>query len=542
MPDKTDLHEWQYPVRGDGNYESILTALFQAIDRDTILVDTDGNRSDYTPKNNALYLTSDTDELYRGDGSSWNLIGTVGGGGDSGSDGSYTDSDAIQAINSDADHGSTAPHDYTTSASGLSDVSPDSDASAHHEAFTTTDHDGRDHESALSSTFGNASAGEHIVKTLSGWSTEAPPSGSGDSIFSDTASDNPSGGNIYESENPGIDEIRFGVANTGLFTDVGVNAGTPPFDYGGGSFAFNSNTNRFIGHNGTEFKDIAFLSDTGGGSNILAGTADVVWDNYISSLGGTKTFASDWSPPKTIYVDSTNGDDSNGGTSSSDAFKTLQRAFEEVPFFTVQGIDIVIVGNYTYQGNSPEIMSFVFGGNDARIKIRPSGSSSTINLDRGNGSSASLSAFVTGNEPKDCLQIEDITFESCRFKPRSSQAELKNCTLKPDPNSAGGTLGGYSSRVRFVNCDFQGPHSVTNPAHNKVFVKSDCTGNTDYIVGGYGGAGVDVTWENNSITLNNSGQGGYGYKPSSGSDSGTINDIRNGRYAVLQPGNVITMS
>jgi len=50
------------------------------------------------------------------------------------------DSKAVSAINNDADHGSTASHNYTTSASGLSDVSPDSDPNAHHAVFEPADY------------------------------------------------------------------------------------------------------------------------------------------------------------------------------------------------------------------------------------------------------------------------------------------------------------------------------------------------------------------------------------------------------------------
>jgi hypothetical protein len=51
-----------------------------------------------------------------------------------------SDSEVQTAINNDADHGSTASHNYTTSASGLTDVSPDSDADAHHAVFEPADY------------------------------------------------------------------------------------------------------------------------------------------------------------------------------------------------------------------------------------------------------------------------------------------------------------------------------------------------------------------------------------------------------------------
>src|SRR6056297_207116 len=70
----------------------------------------------------------------------------------------YEDSEAISAINNDSDHGSTASHNYfsgshndlsnigssdhhtkTTSASELTDVSPDSNSSAHHSRYADSE-------------------------------------------------------------------------------------------------------------------------------------------------------------------------------------------------------------------------------------------------------------------------------------------------------------------------------------------------------------------------------------------------------------------
>lgn len=73
--------------------------------------------------------------------------------------GSPSDSEFDSHVND-----TTNPHQVTASQTG---------------GLTPTDHDSRDHESALTSTFGAANDGDHIVKTSTGWSTEAPPTGGG---------------------------------------------------------------------------------------------------------------------------------------------------------------------------------------------------------------------------------------------------------------------------------------------------------------------------------------------------------------------------
>ena len=48
----------------------------------------------------------------------------------------------------------------------------------------------------------------------------------------------------------------------------------------------------------------------------------------------------------TLYVDESNGDDSNGGTSESEAFASYERAFEEVARFTESHVEIRQIGDY----------------------------------------------------------------------------------------------------------------------------------------------------------------------------------------------------
>lgn len=330
--------------------------------------------------------------------------------------------------------------------------------------------------------------------------------GSGSGIFSDIGDNNSSGGDIYETPQA-ADEIRFGVANTEYFTDVGVNAGEPPWDYGGGSFAFDSNADHFIGHDGSGFKQLAFLADvTSATGTELNDGSYINWTTHPRSQPYDKKVISD-EKDKEIYVDSANGSDSNDGSSGS-PYQTLAKAFAETPLLNAHPVDIILQNDYTYQGESPELVSWVFGGNDGRIILRSdAGGPYTIDLDRGNGSSASLTCQTTGNEPKDCFSIQDLTFQNCRIKPRNSSMEIMNCTLNSDANSTDVPLGGYLSDIELENVDIGGTLGVINPSHRNLFIRSDLSGTADYLVAGFGGANLTVRVKLGAfnLTLNDPG-------------------------------------
>lgn len=70
MPDNTDNHGYQLFANGESGWEHRTD--LKALDIDVEVRDTDANRGNYTPKDGAKYLATDTGRIYLGDGSSWN--------------------------------------------------------------------------------------------------------------------------------------------------------------------------------------------------------------------------------------------------------------------------------------------------------------------------------------------------------------------------------------------------------------------------------------------------------------------------------------
>lgn len=137
--------------------------LVAAAEERLVVTDDDGAKADFTPYATALYVDRAADEIYAGDGSSWNLVATRT---ESAADLSDVSADSV----SDAHHAKTSSgdidHDSTVGGT---------DADAHHAAFEPSAHDSRDHASALSSTFA-PSDGDHIAFSGGSWTTEQPPS------------------------------------------------------------------------------------------------------------------------------------------------------------------------------------------------------------------------------------------------------------------------------------------------------------------------------------------------------------------------------
>jgi hypothetical protein len=71
MP-QSDNHNYNVPNKGEANWHQPLNQNFRAFDIDIELRDTDGNKSNYTPKSDAKLLATDTGLVYEGDGSNWN--------------------------------------------------------------------------------------------------------------------------------------------------------------------------------------------------------------------------------------------------------------------------------------------------------------------------------------------------------------------------------------------------------------------------------------------------------------------------------------
>lgn len=103
MTTNTSNHGWPKPVFPSENVADELDTLFDEMDKTAALR---GPESSLPSAGTAdrLYFTTDTNKMFYDDGSVWQDI-TPGGS-------TYSDSDAVAAVNADSDHGSTAQHDY----------------------------------------------------------------------------------------------------------------------------------------------------------------------------------------------------------------------------------------------------------------------------------------------------------------------------------------------------------------------------------------------------------------------------------------------
>ena len=81
MPDKTPNHGLDRPDRGAQNWHNPLNRNFTRIDSKVEIRDSEQNRSQYDPANNAKFLATDTGSVYIGDGTEWNQIGFITGSG-----------------------------------------------------------------------------------------------------------------------------------------------------------------------------------------------------------------------------------------------------------------------------------------------------------------------------------------------------------------------------------------------------------------------------------------------------------------------------
>jgi len=71
---QTDNHSYPIPDAGDSDYENTFNSYFDQVDETVPIVDTDGNETNYTPYDGALFIASDTGTVYRGDGNAWNEL------------------------------------------------------------------------------------------------------------------------------------------------------------------------------------------------------------------------------------------------------------------------------------------------------------------------------------------------------------------------------------------------------------------------------------------------------------------------------------
>jgi len=70
----TENHDYNTPAEGTTDWHIPLNENFEKIDNDVEIRDTDSNRDSYQPKEGAKYFSTDTGDVYIGNGSSWNAI------------------------------------------------------------------------------------------------------------------------------------------------------------------------------------------------------------------------------------------------------------------------------------------------------------------------------------------------------------------------------------------------------------------------------------------------------------------------------------
>ncbi|QSG11332.1 Uncharacterized protein HSBGL_0902 [Halapricum desulfuricans] len=73
----TDNHGYNTPPQGELDWHVPLNENFNAIDTDIEIRDENENRSNYEPKQGAKYLATDTGDVYLGDGTDWQSLGSI---------------------------------------------------------------------------------------------------------------------------------------------------------------------------------------------------------------------------------------------------------------------------------------------------------------------------------------------------------------------------------------------------------------------------------------------------------------------------------
>jgi hypothetical protein len=69
----TDFHDYNTPQKGSTDWHLPLNENFEKLDGDVEIRDTSDNLSDYVPKEGAKFFATDTDAVFVGDGSNWNV-------------------------------------------------------------------------------------------------------------------------------------------------------------------------------------------------------------------------------------------------------------------------------------------------------------------------------------------------------------------------------------------------------------------------------------------------------------------------------------
>lgn len=73
----TDNHEYNVPAKGTDDWGQLLNDNFEALDTGVPIVDAAGNRADYTPEMDAVFIARSTGVVHRGDGTDWVRLGAI---------------------------------------------------------------------------------------------------------------------------------------------------------------------------------------------------------------------------------------------------------------------------------------------------------------------------------------------------------------------------------------------------------------------------------------------------------------------------------
>lgn len=75
----TGNHDYNTPSKGTTDWHISLNSNFEALDTDIEIRDQKSALGNYKPKDGAKFLATDTGDIYLGDGSNWNAVGSISG-------------------------------------------------------------------------------------------------------------------------------------------------------------------------------------------------------------------------------------------------------------------------------------------------------------------------------------------------------------------------------------------------------------------------------------------------------------------------------
>ena len=211
---------------------------------------------------------------------------------------------------------------------------------------------------------------------------------------------------------------------------------------------------------------------------------------------------------KTYYVSRTEGSDSNGGESKSDALASLEEVGRRLPYMLFHGRKIVIMtdssGPATDDVDQPVYWppiwcNFVGGTSDIDIVAEGTDPDNHVIASRG------LSFSIRGQEPSACY-FQNLKFD-CRPQNYHGIAYFDNCTFLSDTSTSQDmALGGYAGQNILHQCTFGGDVaylSQFNQGHK--FTLNQCDGTISTALVDNGGVTAPTVFLNDSPNLSFNG-------------------------------------